>query len=116
MLHTQGESNAPHGVYQFRRSWEIDLATDSRHVYVDHVVERGAARRVAPDALREHPARHDTSLVPHQIIQQLELAERQVDGMALPSDLACRDIHLEIRDRQPDPLRPLPTPPPSPDP
>src|SRR5262252_2155954 len=41
---------------------------------------------VAPDALEQTVARHDAVLVLHQIPEQLELASRQANGIAVDGD------------------------------
>jgi hypothetical protein len=66
--------------------------------------------RFAPDIAREHVPRHGLSLMAHEVLQQLELARRQIDRGAVARDLARAQIDIEAGDPQPRQLTAAPAP------
>ena len=78
------EPDTTHGVNQLDWLLVIDLAAQPRNVHVDDVVEWRGARRLLPDVARQRFTRDDLTLVAHQVLEQFELAYRQVDGSARP--------------------------------
>ena len=63
----------------FDRPIQVDLAPQPGDMDVDDVVERRRSRRFLPHVARQRLARHDLPLVPEQVLEQLELADRQLD-------------------------------------
>src|SRR5215813_3466106 len=64
---SKNEPDPANGVKQLCVERVVDLATETCHRHVDHVVERGGTDPDAPDISREHLARHDMAEVSEQI-------------------------------------------------
>ena len=83
----------------------IDFAPEPRHLHVDDVVERCRPARLSPDVSREHLARDEVALVPQQVLEQLELTTGELERSSAPNDAPRHEVHLEIRDLQPNDIR-----------
>src|SRR5688500_18864218 len=94
------EADAAHGVDEPDRLLQIDLPAQARDVYVDDVVERRRARGLFPDVAGQRLPRHHLSLMPEQVLEQLEFADGQLDRFVAAGDLAGEQIDLEIADRE----------------
>ena len=76
----------------------VHLPPEPAHVRLDDV---GLGVEVKlPDAFKQHGARHHPARVPHQILQQLELAVLQVDPLARAAHRALAKIERQITDLQ----------------
>src|SRR5262247_3594097 len=73
------EADPAYGVDQPVAAVVIDLPPQPRDVDVDHVVEARRAHGLVPDVARQHRSRDDLSLVAHQILEHLVLAQRQLE-------------------------------------
>src|SRR5689334_23144142 len=65
---------------------------------------------VAPDVLGDQRLREDAALVPEQVLQERELARRQLDLRLAPEDLPLEEVHPQVRAGEHDGLR-RPVPP-----
>src|SRR5919198_162756 len=87
------ESNTTHCVNEPRPSFAVDLFPKTRHLNINHVVERGRAAWLFPHFARKHLARDERPLMPKQVLEELELANRQVQ-VSTAADSAPRH-HVE---------------------
>src|SRR5206468_5946050 len=99
------ESHSAHRVNQSFETVRIDFAPEPRHLHVDDVVERCRPARLSPDVSREHLARDEVALVPQQVLEQLELTTGELKRSSAPNDAPRHEVHLEIRDLQPNDIR-----------
>src|SRR4051794_36932649 len=86
------------GVQQARLAGALELAAEVRDEDLDGV--GGRERVVAPHLLEQPLARHDDALVAHQVLEQLELALRQVDGALAAAHLVRVGVQRQVRDDQ----------------
>lgn len=75
----------------------IDLSAQSRHLHVDDVVDRRRAPRLLPDIDRQHLARDHVSLMPQQILEQLELSRRQFKRASTSQGTTRYEVDLQVR-------------------
>ncbi len=75
---------------------DIDFSAQTRHLHVDHVVDRCGAARLLPDVVREHLARDDVPLVTKEILQELELASSNFQDSPAARNTPCHDVEVEI--------------------
>src|SRR3954470_18989907 len=87
-------ARAPHGVENARLPAGLELAPQVRDEDV-HGVRLGE-RRVAPYVVEQRLTRHDEALVAHQVLEQLELARREVDPALVPEDLARVRVEAQV--------------------
>jgi len=74
---------------------DVEGLPQPAHVHVDHVGLRVEVQ--VPDAFEQHGARHDLARMPHQVLEQAELASREVHGPAAAGHLAPDEVHLQVR-------------------
>src|SRR3954447_6890933 len=96
LLNPDHVASAAHGVEDARLAAGLELAAQVRDEYVDGV--RLGERRVAPDIVEQGLARHHQTLVAHQVLEQLELARRQVDATLAAEDLARVRVEAQVGD------------------
>src|SRR3954452_16175260 len=82
---TQHVSRAADRVQQTRLAVGLELPAQVRHEDLDRVRRR--ERVVAPDLFEQALARHHDALVAHQVLEQLELALREIDDAPAAGDL-----------------------------
>src|SRR6478752_1467282 len=95
---TQDVPRAADRVQEPGLATRLELAAEVRHEDLDRV--RGGERVVAPDLFEEALARHDDPLVAHQVLEQLELALRQLDHAIATRDLVRVRVQREVGDDQ----------------
>src|SRR5256885_7114784 len=100
-------SHAAHRVDQLGLLALVDLLAQPRDDDVDDI--RAGIEVIVPGILRDEGARHDTALMPHQILEDGVFFWRQLDRFAITFDLAAagvehETVHFEHRRR--DCLRP----------
>ena len=78
----------------------VDFPAQAGHMDVDDIVERSVAAGFFPDVAGQHLAGDDVALVPHQILQKLELAGGKVQRLAGAGNGAADHIHFKIPDAQ----------------
>src|SRR5262245_48561774 len=100
----QDETDATNGVNQAWAAFDVDLSAKARHLDVDDVVDRRGSMRLLPDFAREHFARHQVTLVPQQIVQELELANGEIEGAISTRRVPRHEVQLQIRRLQPQDL------------
>src|SRR5437867_123229 len=93
---SQHEADAANGMNQPRAALDIDLPAQTRHLHVDHVVDRRRPARLLPDLPRQHVARHEVPVMPQQILEQFELANGQIERPIAAYRPARHEVELEI--------------------
>src|SRR4051812_24071739 len=93
---TQHVPRAADGVQQSRLAARLELAPQVRDEDLDRVRRR--ERVVAPDLFEEALARDDDALVAHEVLEQLELALRQLDRAVAARDLMRIRVQREVGD------------------
>src|SRR5215218_6780426 len=83
-------------VQQPRLAAGLELAAQVGDEDLDRV--RRGERVVAPDLLEQPLARHDDALVAHQVLEQLELALRELDGADAAHDLVRVGVERQVGD------------------
>src|SRR2546428_32110 len=95
---------------ELRRCILIDLLPQTRDMYVDHVVERCGPGWLFPDIAAQHLARYELPMMAQQVLEEVELAGRELDRPASPRHASADQIHLEVGRLQPEDLiGPTPT-------
>src|SRR5262249_33590107 len=97
-------SDAADGVNQPRTPLRIDFSSETRHLHVDHVVQRGSAAGLSPDFSRQHFARHEVPLVPQQVFEQLKFAHGEVQQTSAADRPTCHEMQLEVSGCEPENL------------
>src|SRR5262249_40996830 len=92
----QHEADASDRVNQPRGAERIDLLAQPGHLHVDHVVEGSGAARLFPRFTGKHLPRDEVALIPQQVLQQLELPDRQVERSVTPRGPARDEIEFQI--------------------
>src|SRR3954464_9032745 len=93
---TQHVPRAADRVQQPRLTARLELAPEVRDEDLDGVRRR--ERVVAPDLLEEALARDDDPLVAHQVLEQLELALRELDRAVAARDLVGIGVQRQVGD------------------
>jgi hypothetical protein len=83
-----------HRAHQRALGVELDFLAQLGDVHVDHVGLR--VEVVVPDRFEQHRACHHLVGVPHQVLEQLELARLQVDGAAGARHAPRQQVHAQI--------------------
>src|SRR3954462_9031109 len=76
----------------------FQLSPEIGHEHLDRVRDREGV--IAPQLVEQLLARDDQPLVAHQVLEQLELALREIDLPAITRDLVGVGIEREIADAQ----------------
>src|SRR4051812_14656573 len=74
----------------------FELPSQVGDEHLDRV--RGCERIVAPDLLEEALSRHDDALVAHEVLEQFELALRELDEAPLAAHLVRVGVQLQVAD------------------
>ena len=77
---------------------EIELSTEPRDVHVDQVVEGRRSPALLPDVAGQHFTRHDLPAMTGQVVEQLELADREDDRLAGARHPSRQPIDLQVAD------------------
>src|SRR5689334_20109637 len=83
-------ANAAHRVQQFLLEGTIDLVAQPAHEHVDDVGLRIEA--VRPDVREDHRLRYDPAAIPHQVLEERELARPQIQRLAVAGHAAREEI------------------------
>src|SRR6476660_1761729 len=94
------EPDAANGVNQTDSAFRIDLATESRDLNVDDVVERRRATWLFPHIPREHFAGHQVALMAQEVFEQFELARGQIDQSVCADHPPGDEIQLQVPNLQ----------------
>src|SRR3954452_19285778 len=81
-----------------RLAARLELSPHVRDEDVDGVGHRHGV--ITPDLLEQPLARDDEALVAHQVLEQLELAVRELDRPVAAEDLAGVWVQSQVRDRE----------------
>src|SRR6476660_3635284 len=91
-------AGTPGRVDQIVGEGSVDLGTQARNMRFD---DAGLGIEVKiPDALEQHRAGDDATLIAHEEFEQAKLAWLQIDHLAAAPDGTANEIHLEIGDAQ----------------
>ncbi len=74
----------------------VDLPTESSDLHVDDVVERRRPTWLSPHLASQHFAGHQMALMTQQILEQLELADRQVEKAIAPDGAPRHKVQLKV--------------------
>src|SRR5215211_672528 len=92
----QDVAGAAYGVKHARLAAGLELPAQGRDEHVDGV---GLGERViAPDVVQQRLARDDDPLVPHEVLEQLELAGGQLERALAAEDLVGVGVEAQVAD------------------
>src|SRR2546426_12766626 len=89
---------------ELRRYILIDLLPETGDVHVDDVVERRGPGGLLPDIAGQHLPRDELLMMTQQVLQEIELAGRELDRPASSRYPSAGQIHLEVGRLQPQDL------------
>src|SRR5438045_9568103 len=101
-LRAHDVSHAAHRVDQLGLLALVDLLAQPRDHDVDDI--RAGIEVIVPGILRDESARHDTAMMPHQVLEDRVFLGSQLDRLAITFDFAAagnekEKVHLEHRRR-----------------
>src|SRR5437763_323248 len=100
----QHETDTTHGMNQTRAAVHVHFLAKPRHLDVDDVVDRRGSMRLLPDLPRQHLTRDQMALMPQQIIEQLELADGEIEDAGTTRRVPRHEVQLQVRGLQPQHL------------
>jgi hypothetical protein len=90
------KADAADRVNQLHIEAVIDLPSQPRHGHIDDVVQWRGPRGDVSHITREHLSRDHPAHMTEEILQHLELFERQLERPAASHDLSRHEIHHQI--------------------
>jgi hypothetical protein len=96
-LYAKNVARAADRMEEPRLAIRFQLTSQVGHEHLDRVRHRKGV--VAPDLIEQPLARDHDPLVPHQVLEQLELALRQLQPPLAASDLMRVGVEAQVADR-----------------